>query len=254
MIKIETVNCLKDNYSYIIQDSESGLIGVVDPSEFHAVDKVLRKKFKRLDYILNTHHHLDHVGGNQKLKNKYGSKIIGAKIDKDRIPAIDLLLNENEIFKFGAIKFKVISLPGHTTGHIAFYSKQENIIFTGDTLFSLGCGRIFEGTPNQMFSSLNKIKKLPKNTKIYFGHEYTKNNFNFCLNYEKNNKALENKIKWIDSRLKKGLFTTPTLLEDELNTNIFLRCENNAIKKNLGMNEMPDELIFEKLRNLKDNF
>ena len=254
MIKIEIVSCLKDNYSYIIQDSESNLIGVVDPSDFNPIDEVLCKKFKKLDYILNTHHHLDHVGGNKKLKNKYKSKIVGAKIDRDRIPDIDLLLNENEIFKFGKIEFKIISIPGHTKGHIAFYSEKEKVIFTGDTLFSLGCGRIFEGTSSQMFNSLDMIKKLPKDTKIYFGHEYTKNNFDFCFNYEKNNKELKNKIKWIDLRLKKGLFTTPTLLGDELNTNIFLRCENNAIKKNLGMSEMPDELIFEKLRNLKDNF
>ena len=254
MLNIETIPCLNDNYSYIIHDSETNLVGVIDPSEFKPIDTFLSKKYNKLDYIMNTHHHFDHVGGNVELKLKYKSKIVGSKIDQNKIPGIDVLVNDNDDFNFGAIKFKIIFVPGHTNGHISFYSNVKNVIFTGDVLFSLGCGRIFEGTYQDMFNSLNKIKKLPKETKIYFGHEYTKNNFNFCFKYEKKNKHLKSKLDWINQRLKEGLTTSPALLEEELKTNIFLRSENLDIKKDLKMKESSDELVFAKLRNLKDNF
>ena len=145
----------------------------VDPSEFEACDKVINK-YKKLDYILNTHHHADHVDGNILLKKKYNSKIIFFDGDQKRIPGIDILLKENQNYKIGNLLFKVIFIPGHTRGHIAFYFEKEKIIFTGDTLFSLGCGRVFEGTYIDMFNSLNKLKDLPPETKAYCGHEYTK--------------------------------------------------------------------------------
>jgi|TARA_B110000438_G_scaffold278909_1_gene302878 hydroxyacylglutathione hydrolase len=254
MLNLEIISCLNDNYSYIIHDDTSDLVGVIDPSEYSPIDILLEKKYKKLDYILNTHHHLDHVGGNIELKKKYNSKIVGSKIDNRRIPEIDIMLDDGERFKFGSIDFITMLIPGHTNGHIAFYSELNKVLFTGDTLFSLGCGKVFEGTYKQMFDSLNRIKKLPKDTKIYCGHEYTRKNFDFCLKYEKNNKFLKKKFSWIEDRISKKLPTIPTSLQEELDTNIFLRCDNISVKNELKMSDSPEELIFEKLRNLKDEF
>ena len=254
MLKISIINCLTDNYSYLIKDEETNLIGVVDPSEFEPVDTAINKNSKKLDFILNTHHHFDHVGGNKKLKEKYNSKVVASKIDKSRIPGIDIKLNEGDFFKFGKTDFKIIFIPGHTKGHIAFYSKSEKIVFTGDTLFSLGCGRIFEGTHKQMFESLNKIKSLPTSTKIYCGHEYTKKNLEFCMKHENNNSFLPKKLNWINSQLDKKRPTIPISLEEELKTNIFLRCGELSLKNALGMNNASDEEVFKKLRDLKDQF
>jgi hydroxyacylglutathione hydrolase len=254
MLEISIINCLADNYSYLIKDKETNVVGVVDPSEFCVVDKEINKTYKKLDFILNTHHHFDHIGGNQELKKKYNSKIIASKIDESRIPGINIKLSEGDLFKFGKTDFETIFIPGHTKGHIAFYSKLENVVFTGDTLFSLGCGRIFEGTHKQMFESLNKIKKLPTTTKIYCGHEYTKKNLEFCMKYENNNKFLKKKISWIKSQLDKKKATIPISLKEELQTNIFLRCNESSLKNALGMNNASDEAIFKKLRDLKDQF
>ena len=192
-MKIEIISCLNDNYSYLIFEKETNIISIVDPSDFNACDEVIRK-YKKLDYILNTHHHLDHVGGNLELKDKYNSKILASEKDKRRIPGIDILLKDKQIFKIGNLEFKIIFIPGHTSGHIAFYFKKEKILFSGDTLFSLGCGRVFEGTHAEMLNSLNKLKSLPSDTKVYCGHEYTKRNLDFCLKYDNKNQFLKDKI------------------------------------------------------------
>ena len=254
MLEILIIKCRTDNYSYLIKDKKTNLVGVVDPSEFETVDIEINKNYKKLDFILNTHHHFDHIGGNQELKKKYNSKIVASKIDESRIPSIDIKVNERDNFEFGKTNFKVILIPGHTKGHIAFYSQLEKVVFTGDTLFSLGCGKIFEGTHKQMFESLNKIKNLPPDTKIYCGHEYTKKNLEFCMKYEINNKFLLRKLNWIKSQLNKKEPTIPTSLEEELKTNIFLRCNEPSLKNALGMNGSSDEEIFKKLRDLKDQF
>ena len=187
MLNVNIVPCLQDNYSFIIHDTETNTVGVVDPSEFNPIENFITKNLKKINYILNTHHHFDHTGGNLDLKKKYNAKVIGSEKDKERIPGIDIKLSNNDIFKFGNIEFKIIFIPGHTSGHICFYSKNEKIVFTGDTLFSLGCGRVFEGTHLQMLESLSLIKKLPKDTNIYCGHEYTKTNLDFCKKYEISN-------------------------------------------------------------------
>ena len=254
MLEVSIIKCLTDNYSYLIRDEKTNFVGVVDPSEFKTVDIEISKNYKKLDFILNTHHHFDHVGGNQDLKKKYNSKIVSSKIDESRIPGIDIKVSEGDIFKFGETNFEIIFIPGHTRGHIAFYSKLEKIVFTGDTLFSLGCGRIFEGTYKQMFESLNKIKNLPTSTRIYCGHEYTKKNLEFCMKYESNNKFLSKKLNWINSQLNEKKPTIPISLEEELKTNIFLRCNELSIKNALEMNKASDEAVFKKLRDLKDQF
>ena len=252
-MKIEIIKCLNDNFSYLIFEKETSTLSIVDPSEFDACENVI-KKYGKLDYILNTHHHFDHVDGNLKLKRKYNCKILGFEKDKDRIPGIDICLKENQVAKIGNRKFKVIFIPGHTSGHIAFYFENEKILFSGDTLFSLGCGRVFEGTHVEMFESLNKLKILPKETKVYCGHEYTKKNLEFCNKYDKSNSFLEKKARMIYSNINNNLPTIPTTIGEELNTNIFLRCGETDIKKALNLKESSDQEIFTKLRNLKDTF
>jgi len=239
-MKVEIIKCLKDNYSYLIIDEKNNYACVVDPSEAEPVINFIKKKNINLKFILNTHHHYDHVGGNNKLKKKYGAKVVGFKNDKERIPDIDILLEDNQIWKGENFESKIMHIPGHTSGHICFYFMREKIVFTGDTLFSLGCGRIFEGTYEQMYSSLNKLKNLPPDTKIYCGHEYTLQNSLFCSMHEKNNKNLQKKILEINSKLKKNLSTMPSTIREELACNIFLRAKN-----------LQD---FSKLRDLKDNF
>ena len=254
MLRIEIIPCLNDNYSYLLYDKESNIVAIIDPSDFGPCDKIIKKKYNKLDYILNTHHHFDHVGGNQKLKEKYKSKVLGCEIDKDRIPGIDIALKEKQNFKIGNTFVEVIFIPGHTKGHIAFYFKNEKIIFTGDTLFSLGCGKVFEGTDEQMFDSLNKLKNLPIDTKIYCGHEYTKKNLEFCLEYDLNNDCLRKKSNWINSKIESNSPTVPISIGEEKKTNIFLRCNEPSIKNALNLNNASEQEIFSKLRALKDSF
>ena len=239
-MKVEIIKCLKDNYSYLLINEKNKNACVIDPSESRPIIDFVEKKNINLKFILNTHHHYDHVGGNNNLKKKYEAKIIGFKNDKDRIPEIDILVEDNQIWTNEDFQTKIIHVPGHTSGHVCFHFEKDKIAFTGDTLFSLGCGRIFEGTYEQMFASLNKLKKLPIDTKIYCGHEYTLKNSIFCSKYEKNNQHLEKKIIEIEDRLKNNLPTVPSTINDELACNIFLRAKN-----------LQD---FSKLRDLKDNF
>jgi len=254
MLKIEIIPCLNDNYSYLLYEEKSKIVAIIDPSDFETCDKTISKRFRKLDLILNTHHHVDHTGGNEKLKNKYKSKILACDMDKDRIEGIDLHLKDEQIVKIGSTSFKVIFIPGHTSGHLAFYFQEEKMVFTGDTLFSLGCGKVFEGTHKQMLNSLRKLKNLPKDTKIYCGHEYTKNNLEFCLKYDSKNNFLKEKKNWIFKQLKSNLPTIPTTVEDEQKTNIFLRFDDPSIKKALKLNNATEQEIFSKLRDLKDSF
>ena len=239
-MKIQIISCLQDNYSYLIIDKKNNTACVVDPSEADPIIEYLENNNIKLKFILNTHHHYDHVGGNKMLKEKYGASIIGYKGDKERIPKIDILVNDQETWIHGNFEAKIIHVPGHTLGHVCFYFYKEQSVFTGDTLFSLGCGRIFEGTHSQMFNSLMKLKELPQNTKVYCGHEYTKQNSNFCIAHDKNNENLKAKIKEIEIKLKNRIPTIPSTIKDELECNVFLRSHNVE--------------TFSKLRDLKDNF
>ena len=252
-MKIEIIQCLNDNYSYLIFEKETNTVSIVDPSEFDACDKII-KKYKKLDFILNTHHHRDHVDGNLTLKDKYNCKILGFDLDKDRIPGIDILLRDKQKQNIGNLEFEIIFIPGHTKGHIAFYFRKEKIVFTGDTLFSLGCGRVFEGTHEEMFNSLNKMKDLPPETKIYCGHEYTSSNLNFCLEHDPKNTHLKDKKIDIEKKLNSNQPTIPSTIADEIKTNIFLRCDDPEIKQGLGLKDSSDVEVFSKLRDLKDSF
>ena len=239
-MKTEIIKCLQDNYSYIILDESNNNACVVDPGESFPIIDFVESNGIKLKYILNTHHHYDHINGNLELKKKYGSKIVAFEKDKNRIPKIDIFVRDNEIWKADNFEAKIYHTPGHTRGHIAFHFFNEKKIFTGDTLFSLGCGRIFEGTFKEMFNSLSKFKKLPKETEIYCGHEYTLQNSDFCIKYDPENSKLKNKIEKIKKKLNDNLPTVPTVLSEELECNIFLKAENLQ--------------TFTKLRELKDNF
>tara|TARA_B110001454_G_C12673495_1_gene414800 strand:+ start:513 stop:1274 length:762 start_codon:yes stop_codon:yes gene_type:complete len=253
-MKITPIPCLNDNYAYVIHDDIKKVIGVVDPSEAKPIINYLKKKKLNLNYILNTHHHFDHIGGNIELQKLYNAKIVGFSGDKHRIPGINIALKNNANFKFGNSIMKIIHIPGHTSGHICFFFKKEKIAFTGDTLFSLGCGRIFEGDHKQMLLSLNKIKKLPKETKIYFGHEYTLKNAEFCMKYDEGNLNLINHFKKIKEMRAKNLPSVPSILAHELKSNIFLRCDQNDLKIKLNMENSEDYKVFKKVRDLKDAF
>ena len=237
---VKIIPCLKDNYSYIVIDKRNNDACVIDPSEAKPIINFIENSKINLKYILNTHHHYDHIGGNLELKKKYNSTVVGFEGDKDRIPEINILVKDNQIWKADNFEAKIIHIPGHTTGHISYYFINEKIIFTGDTLFSLGCGRIFEGTYSQMYESLSKFKNLPLDTKIYCGHEYTLQNSKFCIKHDPSNQKLINKIFAIKKKINNGTPTLPSTLKEELDCNIFLRA--NDIKS------------FTKLRDLKDNF
>jgi len=239
-MKIEIIPCLQDNYAYLIIDEKKNIGCAIDPSESAPIIEYLEKNKINLKFILNTHHHFDHVGGNKKLKEKYGASVIGFKGDKDKIPGIDILVDDQEIWKYESFESKIIHIPGHTLGHVCFYFYNNKSIFTGDTLFSLGCGRIFEGTHSQMYESLKKIKNLPQDTKVFCGHEYTIQNSKFCMLHDKNNENLKKKIKEVKKKLHNNLPTIPSTIKDELECNIFLRSNNIE--------------TFSKLRDLKDNF
>jgi len=253
-MEITPISCLEDNYAYIINDNNTKTIGVVDPSEAKPIISFLEKKKLKLNYILNTHHHYDHIGGNIELKKTYNAKIVGFLGDKHRIPGIDITLKNNEKWNFGKNSVKILHIPGHTLGHICFFFEKKKIAFTGDTLFSLGCGRIFEGDHKQMLQSLNEIKKLPKDTMIYCGHEYTYKNAEFCIKYDNNNINLKNKFEKIKKLRSKNLPTVPSSLEEELKANIFLRCDQNELKVKLNMKNQEDFKVFRKIRDLKDSF
>ena len=253
-MQITPIPCLKDNYAYIINDNNSKTIGVVDPSEAGPVISFLKKNNLKLNYILNTHHHFDHIGGNAELKKLYKAKVDGFYGDKHRIPGIDITLKDNEKWNFGNSIVKILHIPGHTLGHICFFFEKEKLAFTGDTLFSLGCGRIFEGNHKQKLISLNKIKSLPKDTKIYCGHEYTYKNAEFCMKHDDKNLDLIKQFEKIKKLRLDNLPTVPTVLEDELKSNIFLRCDKNEVKIKLNMKNEEDFKVFTKVRDLKDAF
>ena len=239
-MNVEIIKCLKDNYSYLVIDEKNQSACVIDPSEAKPIINFIEKNKIHLKFILNTHHHYDHVGGNKELKQKYNTKIIGFEEDKNRIPEIDICLKDRDVWKNNNFEFKIFHIPGHTLGHVCFNFFKEKLLFTGDTLFSLGCGRIFEGTYEQMFNSIKLLKSFDLKTKIYCGHEYTLKNSDFCLMHDKKNLKLKEKILLIKEKLNKNLPTVPSTLKEELETNIFLKCDSIE--------------TFSKLRNLKDNF
>lgn len=254
MLEIIQLPVLTDNYIYIIHDSDSNETAVVDPAISQPVLDTLKNRKWSLKYIINTHHHSDHVGANLELKDRTGCKIVGFGEDSKRIPGIDIKLKQGDKINIGDHVAKVIATPGHTLGHIVYHFANNNILFCGDTLFSMGCGRLFEGTAEQMWNSLQQLKNLPKETKIYCTHEYTQANGQFALTLEPNNQALLNKMQEVKQLRSLNKSTIPSTLEQELATNPFLREDSPALQQSINMAGQPPIDVFRRIRKLKDNF
>ena len=252
MAGILIIKCLNDNYAYIYLNDKKEAF-VVDPSEASPVIDTLEKNDLQLKYILNTHHHFDHIGGNFELKEKYNCKVVGSKKDRDRIPGIDIEISDGDYWSFKEHTAQIIEIPGHTSGHIAFYFKSLNAVFTGDTLFSLGCGRLFEGTPTMMWNSLKKLRALPDQTKIYCGHEYTLSNGKF-INSIYPSEDMRLKIESLVELNEKNLPSIPSTIADEKKMNIFLKADDISLIKKLGLQGKSPEEVFGYIRELKDNF
>jgi len=254
MLIIIQIPILTDNYIYLIHDAVSGETAVVDPAIAQPVLDVLDKKGWRLTYILNTHHHWDHVGGNLELKQKTGCKIIASQSDQHRIPGIDMGVSEDEVISLGKHMARVISTPGHTTGHIVYHFAEDGALFCGDTLFVMGCGRLFEGTPEQMWKSLQKLKALPPSTLIYCTHEYTQTNGRFALSVEPDNSQLQQRMVEVQRLRAENKSTVPSTIEQELATNPFFRVDNVSLQKTLGLEYQSPLQVFTELRKRKDSF
>ena len=247
---ISLIPALSDNYIYLIEWGNDAVI--VDPAEAAPVLSTLEKKGLKLLYILNTHHHHDHVGGNEELKDVTGCKIIGPY--DDRIPDIDIKLSQGEEVVIGPLTYHVIYVPGHTSSHIAFYIQNRPALFCGDSLFAGGCGRLFEGTAEQMHDSLQKIATLPHNTLIFCGHEYTVKNLSFALSLEPENIVIQEQLKKMKALRNEGKPTIPTNLGIESKTNPFLRVKDKALRKSLNMEDADDVEVFAHIRSLRNNY
>lgn len=238
--KVYQIPLWEDNYIYLLHEKQEDKTALIDPGSAETANQFLKSNSLKLDFILNTHHHWDHTDGNLELKKEWNCKIYGFKGDQHRIPGIDTSLEEGDLVSVGALSFEVLYVPGHTLGHIAFWNKKNNILFCGDTVFAMGCGRLFEGTAKQMFSSLKKIKNLPDKTLIYCAHEYTLKNARFALTVEPSNPHLKKRLKKVEALRKKDQATVPFYLEEELLSNPFLRADSLA--------------EFAKIRRLRDSF
>jgi hydroxyacylglutathione hydrolase len=251
-LEIELVPCLSDNYAYLVRDADAGLCAVVDPSEAPPVRQALAARGWTLTHILNTHHHFDHTGGNLPLKEEFGAEIVGPGKDRERFAGLDTGVDESTGWVFGGRAVRVMEIPAHTSSHIAFIF--DDAAFTGDTLFAMGCGRLFEGTPAMMWSSLSKLMILPDATRIYCGHEYTLSNGKFALTLEPSNTALQARMPEVESLRAKGVPTIPSTMGLEKATNPFLRPASPEIRKTLGMEGAGDVEVFGETRRRKDSF
>jgi hydroxyacylglutathione hydrolase len=248
--EIEVVPCLSDNYAYLVKSGDQ--CAVVDPSEAGPVQAALAKKGWKLTHILNTHHHLDHCGGNLDLKQQTGAIVVGPGKDAARIPGLDVGVDEASGWEFDGRKVQVLEVPAHTRGAITFVI--DGNAFTGDTLFLMGCGRLFEGDPQMMWTSLSKLMTLPDDTKIWCGHEYTESNGCFALILEPGNAALQARMAEVKAARAKGQPTVPAALGVEKQTNPFLRPDNAEIRKSLGMEKAGTVAAFGEIRARKDKF
>jgi hydroxyacylglutathione hydrolase len=251
-LEIELVPCLKDNYAYLVHDRDAELTAIVDPSEPEPVRKALSAHGWKLTHILNTHHHFDHTGGNLPLKEAFGATIVGPEKDRDRIPGIDTGVDERSGWTFGNRSVDVLEIPAHTRAHIAFV--VDDAAFTGDTLFAMGCGRLFEGTPAMMWRSLSKLMRLPDATRVFCGHEYTLNNGRFALTLEPENAELTSRMRKVEAARAKNAPTIPSTIGLEKKTNPFLRPDSNDIRRSLGLRDSDDVDVFAEMRRRKDSF
>ena len=254
MLTVIQIKVLEDNYIYLIHDEVSGETAVVDPAMSKPVLDVLDEKGWRLTYVLNTHHHWDHVEGNLEIKQRTACKVVAAQSDRERVPGIDLGVNEGDAIFLGEHKLQVIATPGHTSGHVVYYSADNLALFCGDTLFVMGCGRLFDGTAEQMYQSLQTIKALPPETRVYCAHEYTEANGRFALSIEPDNKQLQDKMLTVRQLRAEQKPTVPSTIEQERATNPFFRVDSLSVQQTLGLLGEKPVRVFTELRKRKDNW
>ncbi len=254
MVEIHQIPVLADNYIYLIHEPASKTTAAVDPALAGPVLAALNEQTWTLTHILNTHHHGDHVGGNLELKARTGCVIVGPRAERDRIPGIDVAVAEGDHFSLGEATAHIFDVPGHTRGHIAYWFPESDSLFCGDTLFAMGCGRLFEGTPEQMWRSLGKLRVLPSSTRVYCAHEYTQANGRFAVTVEPDNQTLRERMAKVDELRRRGFPTVPSKMGDELATNPFLRPESPAIRRSLGLMGANDAEVFGEIRRQKDRF
>lgn len=246
--------CLSDNYGVLLHDPSTQATASIDAPDADAVFAALKEKGWSLSHILTTHHHHDHTGGNLALKQATGCIIVGPRAEAAKIPGIDIELSEGDTYSFGSTSAQIFETPGHTLGHINYWFEDQNLLFSGDTLFTLGCGRVFEGTMNQMWSSLQKLMALPGGTIVYSGHEYTIANAAFALSVEPGNAALRARSELIKELRAHNKPTVPTTVQLELETNPFLRPDSVEIQEHLGLIGADLEQVFGEIRKRKDSF
>jgi len=254
MISVHMFACLNDNYGYLLHDSDSGQTAAIDTPDAAVILRELESRGWQLTHILNTHHHGDHAGGNLELRQRTGCQIIGPAADAARIPGIDRGVGDGDEIDFGAHTIEVFDTPGHTRGHIVYLLRRERIAFVGDTLFSLGCGRLFEGTAAQMWSSLQKIMAWPDDTRLYCAHEYTLSNGRFAQTLEPGNAALSARIANVEALRAASKPSVPSTLALEKQTNPFLRPDSIELRRVLGLTNAPAVEVFARTRELKDAF
>lgn len=249
---VRLVACLSDNYAVLVHEPLSGATLLVDAPEAPAIEAALGATGWRLTDIFLTHHHGDHIAGVAALKARFGARVVGPAHDRDRIAGLDATVKDGDQVMFAGIAAEVIATPGHTLGHVAYHLPDERLLFSGDTLFALGCGRLFEGTPAQMWSSLLRLRALPDQTQVYCGHEYTLSNARFALSVDPNNAALRARADAVEARRARGEPTVPSTLSVERLTNPFLRADDPAFAASLGMASAAPVDVFAHLRELKN--
>lgn len=227
MLEVYQIPALTDNYAFVLHEPVAQKTAVIDSPDAKVIIDFLDQHNFHLDYIFNTHHHFDHVGGNIELKNKYQCKILGSEYDAQRIPGLDQSFKDKDVFPFGKTQAHILFVPGHTLGMINYYFPFENLLFTGDCLFSIGCGRLFEGTPAMMWQSLQKLRQLPDNTKTYFAHEYTEKNIRFALTLQPHNQSLLTYQQKVQQLRIQNKSTVPTTIGLERKLNPFLRVDKD---------------------------
>ena len=253
-LDILTIPCLSDNYAYLAHDSATAETALIDAPEAGPILAALDESGWTLSHVLITHHHADHVDGLSSILARHPATVIGAKADEHRLPDLDVSVTEGDTLTIGGETAHVIDVSGHTVGHIAFHFPQSGVVFTADSLMALGCGRVFEGTMEQMWKSLSKLAALPPETKIYSGHEYTAANARFALSIDPQNSDLISRSKAVDAARTENRPTVPSTLSEELATNPFLRASEPGLKAELGMSSASDAEVFAEIRTRKDNF
>lgn len=253
-VEIELFMCRTDNFGALLHDPRTGETAIVDAPEEAPILAAIERRGWNPSTILTTHHHGDHVEANMALKNRFRLRIVGPESERDRIPGIDDTVEEGSVIPFGDETIEVIETPGHTAGHVCYHLPRSKVIFTADTLFALGCGRLFERPAPVMFESLKKLAALPADTVVYCGHEYTLSNARFALAVDPDNVALRDRAEKIEALRAADKPTLPTTIGEELVTNPFLRWADPAIRRNLGMENATDAEVFAEIRKRKDNF